>query len=294
MVRQIWSIVRCGMLSLGIAAGIGGCTSGNLLGEPGLYAYKGAAAQQADTAVGRMFRPEASHLDLDRAKATPDRMERLRIFVDQSEVEDVSRMSIAYSSEELRKLLDKAAQESSTQFGRFERVSDKSKAQLVIRARLYTVSVWADTKVEDNSGGSNGNAGAVATAAALQTINREGLDAYVTVLFCHPDNTEFASGRALGRLVGTRGTAVVSGTYKNQQNTGASGKRSLTVENAKVKDSDMSRVLAVAVDGAIAVALEAQLERELWEDRAGADGVRHMRSTGASANSTGTETAKLR
>ncbi|MFN0131152.1 MAG: hypothetical protein ACKVW3_01250 [Phycisphaerales bacterium] len=264
-----------------------GCSSGSLQLEPGTTAYAGSSVDQHELWIERQLSGSASNaVDIESARGKGStRFEKIKVYVDPPVIEDLSRSKVVYTSEELRSLLERGTSDSITQFSRFERVVSRERAQLIVAARLVSVNAWADTFMKkDEANSLLGRPGERVASEVSERVSREAIDCNVTVSFSRPDGTVFTSATALGRLVGTKGVAITSADYISAGGRGGKGKSYLEATNAKLNDEEVKRSLQAAVDGALAVAILRELDRDLWE-KADASYYRRVRSGVNSAES---------
>ena len=243
---------------------------------PGLTAYSGIAVQERSIPL---MSGASNRIDIAAAKRPRQIFEQVNVFVEPVVVEDLSRSEVAYTASELRPLLQTASEEAVAQFGRFARVKDRSRADVLMTTRLWSVVAWADTRLSEEEASSIFDASVSLSRAIRESVDREGVDVNVTVSFSYPDGTEFASTRALGQLIALNGEVLESGNVTfAPQLSGSHGAR-LKISNARIKPTELPRVMTAAVDGAIADALKLRVERQLWLEQVDASGMRVRRDS---------------
>lgn len=253
--------------------GCGSSGSSGLLREQGLFAYNGSHVESRGTMVERWLEgSEKNRIDVLKAKKPSGNFERVKIFVENSEVEDLSRnKDVVLDRTELVPLLTRATEASIVNFGRFDRVTSRDRADLIAQTRLYGVSAWADSSLKaDELAGYIGRHDG--SSALREHVKREAVDVHVSIAFSRPDGTVISSERAMGRLVATSGSAIQSGNFAYGGAGSGTGSTSLEVTNAKINPTELPRVLGIAVDGAVAATLEGA-NLKLWSKEADASGV---------------------
>lgn len=260
-----------------LAAFLMGCSAitGSRSPKPGAYAYSGVSVdEQRNLFTGR----SKNEIDVSHAKSPKWLFDQVTVYAEPVVIEDLSRNDIAYSTSDLTPLFQRAVEESISQFGRFARVQDPSHAEVIVVARLWSVNAWADTRLSEEETGSVIRPGGVDIKdMSGHEIDREGLDVHVTVVFRNLEGAEFASTRAVGRLVALNGEIMDSGTVTVEKYGSASSDRRLKIDNARIKPTELPKAMTTAVDGAIAFALIEHLEKRLWLAKADESGLRHRR-----------------
>lgn len=254
-----------------------------LLTEPGTFAYAGDSVQARDNEFSRWIAgPTVDPIDLDAARNPEVRYERVIVFVADPRLGELKENDTTYSVEQLRRMVYDAACDSVTAFGRFDRTNNRSQAEVVLTPTLYCVNAWADTKMSKKEAQTAwGSAGNKIDGNSLSHINREAIDAYCGVILARAnDGNEFASRRAVGRLIANQGQAVESGTFVVADSRG-NGSTFADIQHAKLKSSELVRAIRAGIDGSVAEALVA-VDRELWCDAA-SDGIRARRTFSESA-----------
>ncbi|GEM_PF-2700765 len=248
-----------------------GCSSTQLLADPGTFAYEGDCIRSRGTMFERgLIGSAENEIDLDAAKNPACSYERVTVFIEPPQVGELGNNASSFSSAQLANIVAQATALAVPSFGRFETTTDRSRAHILLTPTLYNINAFRDTKMsKDDFKNMYGNLGN--TAAAIENINREALEANVNVTIARgpadPNGGQgdtYDSERALGQLVANKGDSINNATFTVDNYTGT-GNSYFKAEHADLKPSQLVLAIRTAVEGAIATIVTKQsFDTRVW------------------------------
>lgn len=267
-------LVSFGSALLAGASLVSGCATSS---EPiGVEAYRGEAVEQRGTAVERVFGNAKNRIDPADPSLTAGLFEPLRVYIVPAEVEAVAtRGNALFNQSAAAAELTKLMAEKATQWGRFARVDDPSKANLLVSCRLsslYLDGDWSKSRNELDAK-YKGFFGVDLGAGQAEEKARDILNARLTIEYVDPRSNEaIQSTTVFGRLVKKYGEiteeAAVDGLPQGST-TDIKSTRSSGSSQAKgtIKEEMIPQLLGHSVSSAFAASF-ANLDDHLWASSA--------------------------
>lgn len=261
------------LLLLPLLAAVGCSSSNKLLREPGTFAYEGDSIKAHGTMVENWIMGyEQNIIDVEAAQNPRDNYEPVAVFVEEARLNELDENASTLSTAQLTLKVNQAACEAVSSFGRFERTTDRNKAHIILIPTLYSINAWADTKLSNEEVRSSyGNIGDQISRSVAADINREAIDAFVSVILARgpADPTgdagnEWGSARALGRRIANQGQAIDTANYSVAGAHGG-GSSYLKATHAKLKDSELSLSIRKGIEGALAdIITKPKFDTRVW------------------------------